>query len=73
MWFSILAARVYNAIDSNAIISVEQVLRMQEDKAFDYEDAIRDFGYSPVSFEDGIVEEVNEYLAKHNSSRMKQR
>jgi len=73
LWFSILAARVYNAIDSNAIISVEQVLRMQEDKAFDYEDAIRDFGYSPVSFEDGIVEEVNEYLAKHNSSRMKQR
>ncbi|ABI68052.1 NAD-dependent epimerase/dehydratase family protein [Syntrophomonas wolfei] len=73
LWFSILAARVYNALDKNAIISVEQVLRMQEDKAFDYEDAVRDFSYSPVSFEDGIVEEVNEYLARYNSSRTKQR
>ncbi|WP_061215014.1 NAD-dependent epimerase/dehydratase family protein [Syntrophomonas wolfei] len=72
LWFSILAAKIYNALVKNAIISVEQVLRMQEDKAFDYEDAIRDFAYSPVSFEDGIVEEVNEYLAKHNSLRTKQ-
>ena len=46
---------------------------MQEDKAFGYEDAMRDFGYAPLSFEAGIVEEVNEYLAKYNSSRTKQR
>lgn len=73
LWFSILAAKIYNALNKNAIISVEQVLRMQEDKAFDYKDAIRDFGYSPISFEDGIVEEVNEYLAKHNFLRTKKR
>lgn len=72
LWISILAARVYNALDKKAIISVEQVLRMQEDKAFEYEDAMRDFGYSPISFEDGIVEEVNEYLVKNKSSRKKQ-
>ncbi len=72
LWASILAARVYNAVDKKAIISVEQVLRMQEDKAFSYEDAMRDFAYSPVSFEDGIVEEVNEYLAK-NKSKAKMR
>jgi len=73
LWASILAARVYNAVDKKAIISVEQVLRMQEDKAFSYENAMRDFAYSPISFEDGIVEEVNEYLANNKSTRKKQR
>jgi nucleoside-diphosphate-sugar epimerase len=59
---SILAARIYNALFRNAIISVEQVLRMQEDKAFAYDEAARDFGYAPVSFEEGIRGEVEEYL-----------
>lgn len=59
--FSILAARVYNAMFKNAIITVEQVMRMQEDKAFSHEDAIRDFGYNPISFEIGIREEIDEY------------
>lgn len=58
---SIFAARVYNVLFKKAIISVEQVMRMQEDKAFSHEDAVRDFGYSPISFEAGIQEEVLEY------------
>lgn len=69
---SIFGARVYNALNKKAIISVEQVLRMQEDKAFDYENAAHDFGYSPLSFEEGIREEVQEYLAaagRTNGSR----
>jgi hypothetical protein len=33
---------------------------MQEDKAFGYEEAKRDFGYDPIGFEDGIREEVQE-------------
>jgi len=60
---SLWAARIYNALFRNPIISVEQVLRMQEDKAFDWSEAARDFGYAPLSFEEGIVEEVREYLA----------
>lgn len=59
---SILLAMVYNTINNNAIISVEQVLRMQEDKAFGYAEATKDFGYSPLSFEEGIKSEVEEYL-----------
>ena len=59
---SIFAARVYNTLFRHAIISVEQVMRMQEDKAFGHEDAARDFGYDPLSFEEGIREEVEEYL-----------
>jgi nucleoside-diphosphate-sugar epimerase len=62
LWFSILAAKIYNAIDKNAIISVEQVLRMQEDKDFTYEAAKEDFGYDPLSFQEGIKGEVEEYL-----------
>lgn len=66
LWMSILTARVYNAVDKNALISVEQVLRMQEDKDFAYAEAINDFKYSPLSFDDGIMEEVNEYIAKNS-------
>lgn len=59
--FSILAAKVYNKLFKKAVISVEQVMRMQEDKAFSHEDADRDFGYAPMSFEQGIREEIEEY------------
>lgn len=60
---SIFAAKVYNALFKNAIITVEQVMRMQENKAFRHEAATRDFGYAPISFEEGIYEEVQEYLS----------
>jgi hypothetical protein len=39
-------------------IKAEQVLRLNEDKAFSYEEAQRDFGFSPRSFEDGVGVEV---------------
>jgi hypothetical protein len=66
---SILGARLYNALTRRPIITVEQVLRMQEDKAFDWGEAARDFGYSPVSFEEGIAGEVREYLESRASRR----
>lgn len=59
---SIIAARIYNKINKNAIISVEQVLRMQEDKVFCYDLANRHFNYSPIPFEEGIKTEVAEYI-----------
>lgn len=62
LWMSTLAARVYNALNKNAVISVEQVLRMQEDKDFSYDKAANDFGYDPLSFSEGITGEVQEYL-----------
>ena len=63
MSLSILAAKVYNFLFKNAIITVEQVMRMQEDKDFNHDEASRDFGYAPLRFEDGIKEEVEEYLS----------
>lgn len=43
----------------------EQVLRLNEDKAFDWSDAARDFGYDPMRFEDGIALEVAEYRQRN--------
>ncbi|OBZ11231.1 SDR family oxidoreductase [Bacillus sp. FJAT-26390] len=60
---SITAAKILNKIKKNAIISVEQVLRMQEDKTFSYAEANRDFNYSPMSFSEGIDGEVKEYIS----------
>jgi nucleoside-diphosphate-sugar epimerase len=39
-------------------IRAEQVLRLNEDKSFSYEDAQMDFGFSPLSFDDGIAREL---------------
>lgn len=60
---SLSAAKAYNAVlGKHAIISVEQVLRMKEDKAFSHEKATKDFGYNPYSFDEGIKGEVEEFM-----------
>ncbi|WP_094603862.1 hypothetical protein SPSIL_042740 [Sporomusa silvacetica DSM 10669] len=66
---SVFAAKIYNYFNKHAIISVEQVLRMQEDKAFSYKAATQDFNYSPVSFEDGIKNEVKEYIEYYHKGK----
>ena len=61
MWLSIMGAYVGKIImRSRFPISVEQVLRMKEDRIFSYEDAKHDFGYSPMKFKYGILREVRE-------------
>ena len=40
-------------------IKAEQVLRLNENKDFGYAEAERDFGFSPISFEEGIGWELN--------------
>ena len=44
-------------------IKAEQVLRLNENKDFSYEEAERDFGFSPLSFEDGIELELKQVVA----------
>ncbi len=41
-------------------IKAEQVLRLNENKSFSYEEARKDFGFSPLSFEQGIVLELKQ-------------
>jgi len=39
-------------------IKAEQVLRLNENKDFSYADAQKDFWFSPLSFEEGIKNEL---------------
>jgi len=49
---------LYGKVSRRPILKVEQVLRLNEDKTFSYEDAARDFGFAPRSFDQGIKEMV---------------
>jgi nucleoside-diphosphate-sugar epimerase len=49
---------LYSRITRNPRIKVEQILRLNEDKAFDHSDAKHDFGFSPRTFKEGIALEV---------------
>jgi len=47
-----------NSLGLKMPVSQEQVLRLNEDKVFDYKAAQADFNYSPRSFTEGIAQEV---------------
>lgn len=66
---SIIAAKIYNSFIKKAPISVEQVYRMKEDKDFRHDEATKDFGYLPISFQEGIKEEVQKYIATKQIGR----
>lgn len=66
---SIIAAKIYNSFFKKALISVEQVYRMKEDKDFRHDEATKDFGYLPISFQEGIKEEVQKYIATKQIGR----
>lgn len=42
----------------------EKVQRMIEPRVFDYDAASRDFGYAPATFQDGVKDEVMQYMAR---------
>jgi len=54
--------KFYEKLTSKPILKAEQVLRLNENKDFSHEEAKKDFGYNPLSFEEGIKNEV-EYLS----------
>lgn len=54
----IAAARGYELLSRNPRIRAEQVRRLAEDKAFAIDAAVRDLGYAPRSFADGIRAEA---------------
>ena len=70
IWFSLIAAFIYNKISKGALISVEQVQRMMEDKNFSHAEASNDFGYNPRTFSDGIEKEVINYLKEQKSNEI---
>jgi len=51
-------ARGYERISRRPRLRAEQLLRLAEDKAFAIDDTVRDLGYAPRPFADGIADEA---------------
>lgn len=54
----------YNRVSRSPILRVEQVLRLNEDKAFPYDSATRDFGFGSRAFAAGVEEMVGNLRSK---------
>lgn len=67
LWLGILTATLLRILSFNKFDFIERVQRMSEDRSFLHEDAKKDFGYSPIRFEEGLKTTVTEYC----HSRMK--
>ena len=52
--------RLFEKIGLFIPIKAEQILRLNEDKVLDFSKAHNEFGYSPISFEEGIGQEIEE-------------
>lgn len=61
MWLSVFLAYILKIITIGKIDIIEKVLRMNENRIFSNEDARKDFGYNPMSFENGLDIEIKEY------------
>lgn len=55
--------KLYEKLSSKPKLKAEQVLRLNENKDFPHEEATRDFGYKPRSFEEGIKLELSEEIS----------
>lgn len=63
MWLSHSLIYFFNLITFNHFpIKVDQIKRFSEDKAFCWKKAKDDFGYNPISFDEGIEGEINDFL-----------
>ena len=60
-WIAYPGAWVVYLLSLTKIDFREKVQRLCEDRAFPHEDAVKAFGYTPMSFQKGIVNEVKEY------------
>ena len=60
----VFLARIVKAVTLGKVDYVERVQRMGEDRSFSHDNATRDFGYKPMSFDEGIKIEVDQYKNK---------
>lgn len=58
MKFSYNLLKMYEKVSKQPRLKAEQVLRLNENKDFSFEEAKKDLGYNPLSFEEGIKIEV---------------
>lgn len=58
----VILARILKVLSLRKIDYVERVQRMGENRSYPHDDAERDFNFNPMSFDEGIREEVRQYL-----------
>ncbi len=61
-WFAIAGAWGLYLLSITKIDYREKVQRLVEPRAYSHDEATNDFGYSPLSFQDGVQGEVEAYL-----------
>lgn len=61
---SLRLTKAVNKIPGFPRLSQEQILRLNENKSFSYQEAVEDFGYEPTSFYDGIAREIQEHQTR---------
>lgn len=59
IWFAKFGFSVYKKINPSTIVNIAMVNRVNKSFTFDYEDAKRDFGYSPMNFEEGVKKQID--------------
>lgn len=59
---SIFLMYLYNKVSRRPKIKLEQVRRLKEDKAFDYSEASKDFGFNPTDFQTGIRMQIQNMI-----------
>ena len=64
MWISICLAYLLKIVTLGKINIIEKVLRMGENRTFSNKEARLDFGYTTISFEEGIEKEIEQYRKK---------
>lgn len=64
LWFGVVLVEIAKVLTLGKIDYVERVQRMGEDRSYPHAKAEKDFNYNPMSFEEGIQVEVNQYLKK---------
>lgn len=62
------AANVLYYLSVKKVDYREKVQRLTEPRAYAHDEAVRDFGYSPMPFSEGIKKEVEEYKQKKTSA-----
>ena len=60
----VFLAKVVKRITFSKVDYIEKVQRMGEDRSYAHDNATNDFDFRPMSFEEGIKIEVNQYLNK---------
>jgi nucleoside-diphosphate-sugar epimerase len=62
--FGVVLSQIAKVLTLGKIDYVERVQRMGEDRSYPHTEAKKDFNYNPMSFDDVIQIEVNQYLKK---------